>query len=142
MNMKNTKAIFLIVVGAFIMATGFAFAKNVSYGQLEDAARSIQIPAPVVTAPGATKESILNETTTKSANTLKEAPPVPGATVAKAEEKPTLGKKVKKWLGSNFSKIVSAVAIGFIAFLVLGTGGAALAVGAAAFGFFMLMSKL
>jgi hypothetical protein len=34
------------------------------------------------------------------------------------------------------------VAIGFLAFLVIGTGGAALAVGAAAFGFFFMMSKL
>jgi hypothetical protein len=134
MNMKNTKAIFFIVLGAFLMATGFAFA-----------------------APSATFDRALSGQSSFDGNksgidlsaqikSTRSAPEASASTRSLGEpeavKKPSAGEKVKKFVGDNFSKIVSAVAIGFLAFLVIGTGGAALAVGAAAFGFFFMMAKL
>ncbi len=137
--MKNTKAIFLIIIGAFILATGFAFAENVAYEQLKEQASGIEIPAPITA--GATRESILAETPTRAAavTAVPTPPAAPAAVVAKT---PTLGEQVKKFLGDNFSSIFSAVVIGLLAFLVIGTGGAALLAGVGAFAFFTLLGKL
>ncbi len=131
MNMKNTKAVFFIVLGAFLMATGFAFAAP---SQTFDRALSGQ------SSFDGNKSGIDLTVTRGAAGT-------PGASLgSKAaptpEKVPTTGEKVKKFVGDNFSKIVSTVAIGILAFLVIGTGGAAAAVGAAAFGFFYMMDKL
>ncbi|HAN04563.1 MAG TPA: hypothetical protein DCW72_08230 [Elusimicrobia bacterium] len=128
MNMKNTKAIFFIVLGAFLMATGFAFA------------------APSSTFDSARSGGLSFDGSRNSGSVSVIAPlPAPSAVPAasqptKPEDKPMA--KTKKFVGDNFSKIVSAAAIGVLAFLVIGTGGAALAVGAAAFGFFFMMAKL
>jgi hypothetical protein len=135
MNMKNTKAIFFIVLGAFLMATGFAFAapsstfdKANSGGLSFDGSKSgIDLSAQI------RGNSVMSNTSGASLGAKPEPAP---------EKVPTTGEKVKKFVGDNFSKIVSAVAIGVLAFLVIGTGGAALAVGAAAFGFFFMMAKL
>jgi len=134
MNMKNTKAIFFIVLGAFLMATGFAFAApsatfdKASSGSLSfDGTKSgIDLSAQIKSTRSAPEAS-------SSTRSLGEP---------EAPKKVSAGEKVKKFVGDNFSKIVSAVAIGVLAFLVIGTGGAALAVGAAAFGFFFMMAKL
>lgn len=133
MNMKNTKAIFFIVLGAFLMATGFAFAgpsatfdKASSGGLSFDGTKSgIDLSAQM--------KSVRATPTVSSARSLGEP---------EAVKKPSAGEKVKKFVGDNFSKIVSAVAIGFIAALTFGTAGVGLAIGAAAFGFFFLLSKL
>lgn len=143
MNMKNTKAILLIVLGSFIIATGFAFAENVAYGQLEEYSKSITIPAPELTA-GTNKEAILKETpaTRDAAPAVAAAPAVPAPTAAPAapaKPAPTFMESMKKYVGDNQGQIVSAAAIGLIAFLVIGTGGAGLLVGLLAFGLFKFM---
>lgn len=133
MNMKNTKAVFFIVLGAFLMATGFAFAapsatfeKASSGGLSFDGSKSgIDLSAQM--------KSVRATPTVSSSRSLGEP---------EAVKKPTAGETAKKFVKSNFSKIVSAVAIGFIAALTFGTAGIGLAIGAAAFGFFFMMSKL
>ena len=134
-SMKNTKAIFLIVVGAFIMATGFAFAEGggVAYEQLVKEYKGIELPAPVMPAPGANKEAALAVTP---------ATPATAATTVAVEKAPTIGETVKKYVGANFSQIVAAAAIGLIAFLVIGTGGGGLLIGLLAFSFFMMRKGL
>lgn len=141
--MKNTKAILLIVLGSFIIATGFAFAENVAYGQLEEYSKSITIPAPDLT-PSTNKEAILNGSpvTRDAAPAAAAAPAVPAPTAAAAapaKPAPTFLETAKKYVGDNMSQIVSAAAIGFIAMLVIGTGGAGLLVGLLAFGLFQFI---
>lgn len=136
MNMKNIKAILLILLGSFVIATGFAFAENVSYGQLQDAAKTITLPNPVITAPGTTKEAVVAQ-----AAVTKAAAPTPPAVTppSPAKPAPTFMESAKKYVGDNMSQIVSAAAIGFLAFLVLGTGPLGLIVGLLAFGFFQFI---
>ena len=140
--MKNTKAILLIVLGSFIIATGFAFAENVSYGQLEEYSKGITIPVSGLTV-GTNKEAILKgaPVTAAAAPVVATAPVVPAPTAAAAPAKPapTFMESAKKYVGDNMDQIVSATAIGFIAFLVLGTGGLGLLVGLLAFSLFQFI---
>lgn len=141
MNMKNTKAILLIVLGSFIIATGFAFAEapKPAIEQLKE----LQIEMPVISAPS---KNITKETATPVQPAAQPAAPVvPAPTVAPAPEvkpAPTLGETVKKFVGDNFSQIVTAGVIGALAFMVIGTGGAGLVVGLLAFAFFSLIKHL
>lgn len=140
--MKNTKAVLLIVLGSFIIATGFAFAETeqVALGQLKELQKSIVMP--VVSAPSQNITRETATTTAPAATTVAPAVPTPAAVAAPAEPKPTLGQKIKTFIGDNLSQIVSAAVIGVLGFLVLGTGGAGLLVGLAAFAFFSLLKHL
>ncbi len=127
--MKNTKAIFLIILGSFILATGFAFANdaldqarnpnlfNDKRGGSVGVNVRAELSAPIVSQPLAVNQ---------------EAP----------AEKPSPLKKAKEFVGNNFNQIMGAAVIGFLGFLVIGTGGAGLAVGLGAFAFFMLLKNL
>jgi len=144
MDMKNTKAVFLIILGSFILATGFAYAGE-ALDQLKAAAGNDTAAVQAMQAAGVSNTSALTTGKTKGID-LKAAIPAasaPAAAAATPEKKePTMGEKVKKFVGDNFSQIFSAIIIGLLAFLMIGTGGAALAVGAAAFGFFYLLKTL
>ena len=134
MDMKNTKAVFFIVLGAFLMATGFAFAApSATFDKALSGQSSFDGNKSGIDLTVTRGSSGASGTSGASLGT--KAAPTP-------EKVPTTGEKVKKFVGDNFSTIVSSVAIGVLAFLVIGTGGAALAVGAAAFGFFFMMGKL
>ena len=103
----------------------FAFAENVSFRQLSSDPFGNAGPAPVATTAPAANAPVLTD-----------APPAAPA------EKPNPLKPVKDWLGDNISQIISASVIGYIAFLIAGTGGIGLAVGLAAFLFFMLLKSI
>ena len=143
MNMKNTKAVFLIILGSFILATGFAYAEQTAFEQLKAMAADDTAAVKAMTAADVPNKSA-PAGTTKGVDLKAAIPPASGAVKAATPEKkePTMGEKVKKFVGDNFSQIFSAIIIGLLAFLVIGTGGAALAVGAAAFGFFYLLKTL
>ena len=135
--MKNTKAILLIVLGSFMIATGFAFAETDRPAL--DQLKGWTIDMPVVSAPSKNiaKETV---TTTKAATTGVIAPAVPAPVkVEAAKPAPTFMESAKKYFGDNQSQIVSAVAIGLLAFLIIGTGGAGLAIGILAFALFKFM---
>jgi len=140
--MKNTKAILLIVLGSFIIATGFAFAETSRspIAQLNEAAGNLATPVPSNPSAGTSRDVV---TTAPAPAVVPPAVPAPTAVAAApAEKKLTAGEKVKKFIGDNFSQIVTATAIGLIAFLVVGTGGAGLLIGLAAFAFFTLLKHL
>ena len=142
MDMKNTKAVFLIILGSFILATGFAYAEQTALEQLKAMAADDTAAVQKMQAAGVTNKSA-PAGTTKGVDLKAAIPPASGAVAATPEKKePTMGEKVKKFVGDNFSQIFSAIIVGLLAFLMIGTGGAALAVGAAAFGFFYLLKTL
>ena len=142
--MKNLKAILLIVLGSFFIATGFAFAESekTAYRDLELTAKSIEMPVVEFTNQGAARDVVV----TKAAAPVVAPPPAPAipayTKVEPVKPAPTFMEKTKKYIGDNMSQIVSAAAIGFLAMLVIGTGGAGLLVGLLAFGLFMGLKSL
>lgn len=148
MNMKNTKAVFFIILGSFLLATGFAYAGE-ALDQLKAAASDDTAAVQTLQAAGVTNNAALTPGKAKGIDLAAQvrsggvvAPAVSSAVPASEKDKKSTGETVKKWIGKNFSQIIAAVAIGFLAFMVLGTGGAALAVGAAAFGLFYAIKNL
>ncbi len=136
--MKNNKAVFLTILGTIFMSTGFAFAESLALEQLKEAAKATPALADAVVAasvPGKPAVAVSGPSAVAPAVTV--VPAVPAPAPAKPKKNP-----IMEFIGDNFSGIVSALAIALIAFLVIGTGGAALAVGAAAFGAFYMIAKL
>lgn len=129
-DMKNTKAFFLIVLGSFIIATGFAFAET-AYEQLEkgfgDRSAIGQLPvsagpaAPAATAPAAT--------TPAPAATPAVVPTPPAPTPAPA--KPGLGETIKKFWVDNARNILLGGIGAYLGFALFGPVG--IIVGAIAF---------
>lgn len=124
MGMKNTKAVFFIILGSFIIATGFAFAvESETYNDLlkngawdtrsaigdlpVPAGTAAPAPAPVVAAPAAA--------------------PTPAAVVpapaAKPEEKPTFGENMKKFLGKHVATIAMVGIGAYVGFALMGPAG-------------------
>lgn len=121
--MKNTKAFFLIILGSFIIATGFAFAET-AYEQLEkgfgDRASAIgQLPvsagsvAPATPAPAAT--------TPAPAPAAAVAPTPPAPTPAPA--KPGLGETIKKFWVDNARNILLGGIGAYLGFALFGPVG-------------------
>lgn len=128
MGMKNTKAVFFIILGSFIIATGFAFAvesetyndlvKNGAWGTrsaLGDlpvpAGSAAPAPAPVVAAPAA-------------APTPAAVVPAPAAApAAKPEEKPTFGENMKKFLGKHMATMAMVGIGAYVGFALMGPAG-------------------
>ncbi len=138
MDMKNTKAVFLIILGSFLLATGFAYAKEdgPALAELKNWAGSSQ-PYVALDAAGVANKAPLTKSGIKGVDLVaKSSATVPAVTApAKEEKKPTLMESAKKWTKENFSLLVSSAAIGFLGFLILGTGIGGLLVGLAFFGF-------
>jgi hypothetical protein len=137
--MKNTKAIFFIILGAFIMATGFAFA-----GPAYDSLANGPFGTPVAGAP--VNKAILDTSgaapvPAASAPAAAAAPTVPAPTAvaaAPAEPKPTFGEKVKEFLGTYKKDILRTGISAYLGFALLG-GPAGLLIGAlVGFAFFFM----
>lgn len=147
MHMKNTKAIFLIVLGAFIMATGFAFAvESETYNKLAangnpfGDSRATDITPVNITAPALTKADKaipaptgVNTSATKSNNAtvVKETTPPPAP-------KPTVGETIKKFLGEHRKDILLGGLGAYIGWALVGTVAGALTGGIFFLAFFAL----
>lgn len=121
--MKNTKAIFLIILGSFILATGFAFAENVALSQaerwLDKSGNSDLVVAsggqPAPAAPAAT-------TTPAAAPTPAAVVPAPAPAPAPAP-KPTFGENMKKFLGKHMATMTMMAIGAFVGSALLGPVG-------------------
>lgn len=134
MNMKNTKAVFFIVLGAFLMATGFAFAApSQTFDRALSGQSSFDGNKSGVDLTVTRGNSVMSNIS--GANLGAKPEPTP-------EKVPTTGQKIKKFATDNKSELISAAAIGVLGFLVVGTAGVGVAVAAAAFGFFFLLGIL
>lgn len=154
MDMKNTKAVFLIILGSFLLATGFAYAKedgpamqklieisgdSVPAVDALNAAGVKNTGSLTKGAAGVNLKASIQQTATKAGVV---APAVSSAPAPKVEEKKTFGATVKEWIGKNNSMLIASAAIGFLGFLILGTGIGGLLVGLAAFGFLKFQKSL
>ncbi len=141
MRMKNTKAVLLIILGAFIMATGFAFAENVAYEQLkrsvaENPAVSFdKSDASLPTGTAQTKaaaDPVQEKLDQIRAANLKAAAPAPAPA-----PKPTIMDGVKKFIGAHKADILLAGAGAYIGWALMGTVAGALTGGLGFLLFFM-----
>ena len=155
--MKNTKAIFLIILGAFLMATGFAFAEpaldQLRNGPFGGSAAADLTP---VTLPAGELNKAL-PTETRAAKPEVKAVPTPesgpvlglnagsmAAEAAKAEAKakadapkpPTLTQKIQKFIGDNRSVIWGTLIFAFLGAALFANPLAGALVGFALFKFF------
>ena len=148
MDMKNTKAVFFIILGSFLLATGFAYAREDGPAMQKLLEISGDNTTAVDTLNSAGVKNTAGLTKGASGAALKAALPTPTQTKAtppappKEEKKPTLGEKVKAWAGDNFSNIIASAAIGLLGMLIIGTGIGGLLVGLAFFGFLKFKQSL
>jgi len=135
-DMKNTKAFFLIILGSFIIATGFAFAET-AYEQLEkgfgDRAANVSpvnktildtsgaAPVPAASAPAATTPA------PAAAPAVAPTPPAP----TPAPAKPGLGETIKNFWVDNARNILLGGIGAYLGFALFGPVG--LVLGAIAF---------
>lgn len=139
--MKNTKAIFLIVLGSFIMATGFAFAGE-AYDQLKNnpfGGSAVEISPVTVPAPTLNKNApaVPAPTAVTPAPAPAAAAPAPAA-VAPAEKKPTVGETIKSFLGEHKKDILLGGIGAYLGWALVGTLAGALTGGIFFLAFFML----
>ena len=110
-GMKHTKAIFLIVLGCFIMATGFAFAvesnlyNSVRNGDPFADGRSASVTPTVATSSGQPAPAA--------------AAPAP-APAPDTPKKPTFGETAKKFLKDNMGTMVAVGAGAYLGMALLG----------------------
>lgn len=143
MNMKNTKAIFLIVLGSFLLATGFAFAGNIPLDQAghpslwrADGRSGVVLPNLTFEIAASTNTAA---TTPPPAATTPPIPPVPVVVpVEPPKPPPTLGEKISGYISDNKKIIITSGIVALIASLV---GGPVLLAGVLAFAFFSLNKK-
>jgi hypothetical protein len=134
MDMKNTKAVFFIILGSFIIATGFAFAReNVAFSQLEELNKSgsatfdgISGAGNVPNPPGVSAAPA-GAPVTAPATTVAPTPPAPGAPAVapapKPEEKPTFGENMKKFLGKHMATMAMVGIGAYVGFALMGPVG-------------------
>lgn len=138
--MKNTKAIFLIILGAFIMATGFAYAGE-AYNQLSNGpfGNSNAVEFTPVNVPAAGLNRALPTMTEVKPPEQKTVPPVTKAAEVKAEPaKPTFGESVKNFLGEHRKDILLTGIGAYLGYALIGTLAGALTGGLFFFAFFAL----
>jgi hypothetical protein len=104
MNMKNTKAVFLIVLGSFILATGFAFAG--AYDELKSNPFSDSRAA---TVSPFDNNNVMHDVSVKA--------PTPAPAPA---PEPSLGKKIMKYLGDNQTNILMGGLGAYLGFALIG----------------------
>jgi len=145
MDMKNTKAVFLIILGSFLLATGFAYAEDKPAMQSLKEWAGDTTPVQVLNAAGVGAATTKNAGTTKGIDLAVKAstgPVVPAVTApAPATPEPTFAEKFKKfWDKENGSSmVISGAVIGLLGFLAMGPVG--LLLGVAAFGFFYFINN-
>ena len=124
--MKNTKAIFLIILGSFILATGFAFAvesetyndlvKNGAWGTRSGTEQlGVAAGSPAPNAPSASPAPAPAPAPTPT--TVVPAP------TAKPEEKPTFGENMKKFLGKHMATMAMVGIGAYVGFALMGPAG-------------------
>lgn len=108
MHMKNTKALFLIILGSFLLPTGFAFAENVSLGQAESAWKNCQ-----------------RATSVSPSLTMNKGAAAPAYTVASTTPAPSkpIGATIKKYLTDNSRNIALGAIGAFAGFALFGPVG-------------------
>ena len=104
--MKTIKAVLLIILGSFFIATGFAFAGDNAVNQLRggpsfDGSRS-----------GSGNVPVLRNSDPAAVNKATEVAPEP---------KPTVAQTVNKWLGEHKTQIVMGAVGAYIGFALVGT---------------------
>jgi len=146
MDMKNTKAIFFIILGAFIMATGFAFAKDqTAYETLLSGPFGTPVAADsfnkaIIDTSGAAPVPAVSAPTPAAPAVV---PPVPAPTAvttapAKEEKKPTFTEKAGEFFG-KYRRDIFRTGIGaYIGFALIGTIAGALTGGLLCFAFFYM----
>lgn len=135
MGMKNTKAVFFIILGSFIIATGFAFAvESETYNDLvkngvwdtrtgtSDLGVAAGSPAP--NAPSASPTAASGPASTTQVQPQPPAPGAPSAApAAKPEEKPTFGENMKKFLGKHMATMAMVGIGAYVGFALMGPAG-------------------
>lgn len=138
--MKNTKAIFLIIVGAFIMATGFAFAGE-AYNQLQNGPfgkSAIGELTVTGTPPTANPPVSPDWTLTAPAKPATPKPPEVVISSEAAKPKPTLGEKAGEFFGKYRRDIFRTGISAYLGLALIG-GPIGLLIGAVAgFAFFYM----
>ncbi|HCC48997.1 MAG TPA: hypothetical protein DEQ38_12910 [Elusimicrobia bacterium] len=143
--MKNTKAIFLIIVGSFIMATGFAFASDPYNGDAYNTLKSGPFgksalgDLTVVGAPSSTKPPVSPDwTLTTPAKPTTPTPPAVVISSEPAKPKPTLGEKAGEFFGKYRRDIFRTGISAYLGLALIG-GPIGLLIGAVAgFAFFYM----
>lgn len=125
--MKNTKAIFLIILGSFIIATGFAFAENFALSQAEKMlgeSRATEINLTGVGAPPVAGAPVAAGTQGQAPATqpaVAATPPAVAApAAAKPEEKPTFKENLNKYLKDHMSTMAMTAIGAYAGFALLG----------------------
>jgi len=126
MNMKNTKAIFLIVLGSFVIATGYAFAEEKAietllggrfFGQVIDTDTSVVTPGPNARPAG-------NAPTTVAATpTAPIAQAVPAVPAPKPTPAPTAGEQAKKFVKKYMGAMVMTGVGAYLGMALMGPAG-------------------
>jgi|GEM_PF-2322493 len=131
MNMKNTKAILFIVLGSFILATGFAFAEDSALEQLKSGPFSGASVGDLVVKGAAGSTTIIPPAT--PAVTPPVVPATPPAVTPppppKPEPVPTIGQSVMKFLGDNKTNIMLGGLGAYLGLCLIG-GPAGILIGA------------
>ncbi|OGR52699.1 MAG: hypothetical protein A2049_13060 [Elusimicrobia bacterium GWA2_62_23] len=129
--MKNTKAVFFIILGSFIIATGFAFAvesetyndlvKNGAWGTRSGTEQLVNA------APTGASSNSAPVSDPTPATQVQPPPPAPGAPAAapaaKPEEKPTFGENMKKFLGKHMATMAMVGIGAYVGFALMGPAG-------------------
>jgi len=127
--MKNTRAFFLIVIGSFVIATGFAFAEaEISpYEQLvkEYNNRGTALGSLVEAAPAGTVQSTPSPDTTPilTPHAAVVTAVVPAVPAPKPDPAPTAGEMAKKFLKANMAVMVMAGVGAYLGMALLGPAG-------------------
>lgn len=141
--MKNTNAVFLIILGSFLLATGFAFAgENVALSQAQGWLNKGALTDAVTAAGGASPAAAPAAPAPAPAAAATTPPAVPNPTTVTtppAEPKPTLGERMSKFLQANRRTIFMTGIGAYMAFALIGTGVGALLGGLL---FFMMATKM
>lgn len=143
--MENLKAILLIVVGSFVLATGLAFAGNSALAQAGNPSlwvSGFDLPAAPVSAPsgrpGAAPAAAPAANTPPPAARVTAAPPVPAP--PPPAPVPSLGQQLKKALAANSATIVMGGVGAYVGFALLG-GPLGLILGGLLFVGFLMMTS-
>lgn len=124
-----------------MMATGFAFAENVAYEQLKDAAiNAPTVPLDKSAADSSKKITKAAPEATEPAEVKKEPWGIKGMTFKKEEKKPlNIGKAITDTIGEYKQEIVFGGIGAILGFLMVGTAAGALTGGFIFLAFLLIM---
>ncbi len=120
--MKNTKAIFLILLGTFLIATGFAYAGDSALDQL----KAISTDTSAVQREKAAAPGEPLKMTEKIAPPAPVAVPAPIPVPPAPEKKPTAGEQIKEFLGDHKADLLIGGVGAYLGFALIGTVAGAL----------------